>query len=227
MIVATHQPDYLPYLGFFLKVACSDVLVFLDDVQYSKRGMHDFNYIKTPQGKYKLKVPVSCSYTSKINEVELAQPEWYEKHLKTLEMSYKRAPYFNEVQSILKELLPFGYKNLSDLNISVNKAFIERAFPGKKFIVSSELGISSTKEARIIDICKAVDADTYMSGTGAMAYQNEEDFAKEGIELKYATFSPFEYKQQWGEFVPYLSAIDYFMNCGFDSLGREFEQWKM
>lgn len=57
MKIATHQPDFLPYIGLFWKIYCCDVLVILDDVQYSKRGMHDFNYIKTPQGKYKLKVP--------------------------------------------------------------------------------------------------------------------------------------------------------------------------
>jgi len=227
MKIATHQPDFIPYLGLFWKIYCSDALVVLDDVQYSKRGMHDFNYIKTAQGKMKVKIPVSCEYTSKINEVKFADTLWYKKFLKTLEMNYKRAQYFNEVQSLLQNLLSMEYNHLSDLNIAVYKEFLRRFNFERQIILSSQLDIQSTKEQRILDICSKLNAETYISGTGAASYQNEEDFNGIGVQLKYAKFEPFEYKQMWGEFIPNLSVIDYVMNCGFDSLKEVFDGWKM
>ena len=227
MKIATHQPDFLPYIGLFWKIYCCDVLVILDDVQYSKRGMHDFNYIKTPQGKYKLKVPVSCNYTSKINEVRIADETWYERHLKTLEMNYKRAPYFYECQEFLKSFMKSGYKKLDKLNIDAYKCFMKSLGIEREIVLSSELNIASVKEQRILDICDVMNADVYVSGTGASAYQKKDDFTERGIDLRYAVFEPFAYNQLWGDFIPYLSVVDYIMNCGFDALKGEFEKWEM
>ena len=95
MIVSIHQPDYLPWLGYFNKISKSDVFVFLDDAQYSTDNMHNWNKIKTPQGEFKLKVPVINKLGYKISEVKTRDElGWKQKHLKTIAMNYKKAEHF-------------------------------------------------------------------------------------------------------------------------------------
>ena len=96
MIVSIHQPDYLPWLGYFNKIALSDVFIFLDDAQFSTDNIHNWNRIKSPQGELKIKIPVEQKLGYKINEVRTKDElGWREKHLKSISMFYKRAPFFD------------------------------------------------------------------------------------------------------------------------------------
>jgi hypothetical protein len=217
MIVSIHQPDYIPYIGYFYKISQSDIFVFLDDVQFSNNNMHHWNRVKTPQGETRLKIPVEHSFGDNINQVRTKnQLKWKEKHLKTLQMNYSRADYFNEVFPDFKELLMGEYTSLAEMNITIN-SFICESFGFKtKLIVSSGLEIDSAKEERVIDICSSLSGNTYLSGNGAKAYQVEDHFNEKGINLVYTDYKSFEYPQLWKEFIPNLSIIDYIFNCGFD-----------
>ncbi|OQB14361.1 MAG: WbqC-like protein family protein [Firmicutes bacterium ADurb.Bin193] len=217
MIVSIHQPDYIPYIGYFYKIAKSDTFVFLDDVQFSNDNVHNQNKIKTPQGELRLKIPVLYKFGDKINQVKTKDElKWKEKHLKTIEMNYLRAKYFNDFFSSFKELLMSDYKNLADMNITINKYICDRFSIKPQFVVSSDLNINSMKEERVIDICLALGADEYLSGNGARAYQVDEHFESRGIKLKYTDYKPISYTQVWKEFLPNMSIIDYIFNCGFD-----------
>lgn len=220
-IVAIHQPDFFPYLGFFWKIMNCHELVILDDVQYSRRGMHDFNFIKTPQGKLKLKVPVTNSYYSHINQTVTAGTEWKARLVKTVEMNYKRSAHFAEAFPLIEDILTNSSENLAEMNERAYRMMFEAIGIDVPIVRASDLHIASAKEQRIIDICKQRSADVYLSGTGARQYQSAEDFARNGLLLKYAEFAPFEYPQLWGDFVPYLSVIDYLMNCGLSALRSE------
>lgn len=217
MIVSIHQPDYIPYIGYFYKIAQSDVFVFLDNVQFSNDNMHHWNRIKTPQGELRLKIPVEYKFGDDINTVRPKNElKWREKHLKTIEMNYTKAKYFNDIFPKFKEIIMAKYNNLAELNIRVNQ-FICNEFGFKtKFILSSELDIDTAREKRVIDICLALGGKTYISGNGARAYQVPEHFNDSGIILKYTDYKTFEYPQLWGDFIPNLSIIDYIFNCGFD-----------
>jgi hypothetical protein len=222
MIISIHQPDYIPYLGYFYKIAKSDVFVFLDDVQFSNDNMHHWNRVKTPQGECRLKVPVAHSFGDKITEVRTRDElKWKEKHLKTLEMNYSKAQYFKEIFPQYKELITKNYKNLSEMNISLNKFFCEGFGYTPTFVRASELNINTAKEDRVIDICLSLDATTYLSGNGARVYQVEENFNRKGLSLQYSDFTPIEYTQLWGEFKPNLSVLDYVFNCGFNDPFRK------
>ena len=110
MIVSIHQPDYISYLGYFYKVSQSDAFVFLDDAQFSNDNMHHWNRIKTPQGECRLKIPVEQHLGDLINQVRTKDElKWKEKHLKTIEMNYKKAPFFEELFPQFKELLTKDY----------------------------------------------------------------------------------------------------------------------
>jgi hypothetical protein len=217
MIVSIHQPDYIPYIGYFNKISQSDIFVFLNDVQFSNDNMHHWNKIKTPQGECRLKIPVECSFGDYIEQVLTKnQLKWREKHLKTLEMNYSRAPFFKEFFPDYKELLMADYSSLAEMNITINR-FICGKFGFKtKFLLSSEIGINTAKEERVIDICLSLAGTTYISGNGAKAYQVESHFKDQGINLVYTDYKSFEYPQLWKEFIPNLSIVDYIFNCGFD-----------
>lgn len=217
MIIATHQPNYIPWLGYFYKIAEADVFVFLDDVQYSHHGMHNYNYIKTPQGLFRLKIPVTGSQGDKINSIYTKDElNWKPKHLQTLESNYKRAKWFNEVFADFSGLLNSRFENLARQNESIIKFYCNKFEIKTKFVLSSSLNINTSRENRIIDICKALNGDVYLSGLGAKAYQNEENFVRNGIVLRYSNFIPFQYPQQWGNFLANVSIIDFLMNCGYD-----------
>lgn len=219
MTVSIHQPDYISYLGYFYKISRSDVFVFLDDAQFSNDNMHHWNRIKTPQGECRLKVPVEQHLGDAINRVRTKDElGWKEKHLKTIEMNYKKAAFFDAVFPRFRELLTADYPSISEMNIAIN-TWIAREFGfTAAFYRSSDLPIETVREERVIDIVKHFGGDAYISGHGAKAYQVDEHFTSQGIDLVYTDYKPIEYRQLWPKagFLPYMSTLDYLFNCGFD-----------
>lgn len=218
MKIAIHQPCYLPYLGVFYKMYQADKFVILDDAQFSTGYLFNWNTIKTPQGTCRLKIPVAYKFGDSINQV---MPRynlgWIDKHLKTIYMNYHKAKYFDDFYPELENTL----RDLEGCKLStVNTALFLRiaALLGimKPCRMSSSLPIHTKKEQRVIDICKAMNADVYISGHGASSYQEEEHFADAGISLVYTNYKPIEYKQLWGNFRENMSVIDYIFNCGYD-----------
>lgn len=215
--IAIHQPNYFPWLGYFFKIFQSDLFVFLDDVQYTNEGMQDYQYIKTPQGSFRLRIPINKKFGQKIKEVTIKDElNWRKKHLRTIEMNYKKAPYFDTVFPDFYTLIINSSPYLSDLDRLIIEFICKKFGIHTAFINSSELSIDSQREEKILDICSALDANIYLSGIGAKAYQNPRNFQKRGIKLKYSTFKQFEYPQLWGSFQNNVSIIDYLMNCGYN-----------
>ena len=215
--IAIHQPNYIPWLGYFYKIHQADIFVFHDDTQFSESGMHHYNYIKTPQGKFRLKIPVEKSTGMNINQI-LTKDKlgWKKKHLKTIEFNYKKARFFDEVYTDFAMMLEKDYENLAVMNQEIIILFCKKLGIDSNFQLSSKLNLSSTREEKIFDTCNKLNADIYFSGTGARAYQNEENFIKRGIQLKYSEFKPFQYFQLWDSFEPNVSIIDYLMLNGYD-----------
>lgn len=216
-IVAIHQPNYIPWLGFFYKIFHCDVFVFHDDVQFSKKGLHNFHYIKTKDERLRLKIPVSEHQGILINEVIMKNElKWKAEHLHRLKDAYFKAPYFNEVYADIENLFRSNTDSLVHLNAEIIQ-FISKKFGFyRNFVFASDLGIKTTKQEKVLDILSAINATTYYSGTGATVYQNEPDFQSRGVKLVYSDFQPFEYPQFWGEFESNVSVIDYLMHCGYD-----------
>jgi len=211
MTATIHQPDYLPYLGYFYKLFKSDVFIFLDDAQFSNQGGHDCNFIKTSQGACRLKVPVSQTLGDAINQVTTKDElDWKNKHLNIVAQSYKHAPFFEKIFPIYQELLETTYNTIAHMNETIILRFCREFGFSKTIFKSSELDIHTKSEQRILDICHAVNADTYFSGNGAKAYQSEEHFSKDKIKLVYSDYVPVKYPQLWGEFIENLSVLDYY-----------------
>lgn len=219
-----HQPAYIPWLGYFDKMAKSDIHIFLDDAKYSKNNLFNRNKIKTPQGEAWLTIPVKYKSDLPICQTQIDNSsDWRKNHFKTIKLNYARAPYFKEYLDFLEKFYSKNWRYLSDLTISMNKAIADLLGIEVKFLKSSELKVAGTKNEKLINLCKKVRADTYLSGLGAKdthlnpygkPYLDEELFLKNNIRVIYQKFSYPQYQQLWGEFIPNLSIIDLLFNCG-------------
>ena len=222
-VLAMHQPNYVPWPGYFHKLAHCDVFVHLDAVQYPRgQSFAARNRIKAPNGPTYLTVPVSvpkgqegkASYL----EVELADERWRDKHLKTVEQSYKRAPHFDEVFDLYR-----GPVESAPTLVELNVGLID-AVAGYLEIETRRVRLSETLEAfgekteLIVGLCEALGADAYLSGSGGgREYTEEQLLAEHGIELRFDEYEYPEHPQLWDSFEPNLSVLDVLFNCGRES----------
>ena len=219
MIVAIHQPNYLPYLGFFDKIFNSDVFVILDDAQFSKGDFHNRNRIKNQNGAKWLTIPVKAEFKSirdiKINqEFKFSNNSWNDYHLLQIKENYKNSKCFNSLYPKIEKILKQDYQFLLDINLKMIYLLTEYFNINVKIVLSSILKISTNSTQRLIDITKYLAGDTYLSGTGAKSYIDINLFKENGINLIFQEFEHPYYKQQYENFVPNLSAIDYCFNEG-------------
>jgi hypothetical protein len=209
------QPFYLPYAGVFELVRMADVFVFYDDVQLMRRNWMVRNQIKTATGTQWLSVPVLGPRESTIREALLNEGEqWRRKHKTAIEHAYAGAPHRALVLDALEPFWEHEWPNLAELNIATMTRLCELMEVNARFIRSSEMGVPGASSRRILDVCRALDADRYISGPSARSYLDEPAFAAAGIDLCYHHFDHPTYHQLHGDFVPYLSVVDLLANEG-------------
>lgn len=215
MILSAHQPAYLPWLGYFDKIARADVFVYLDTVQFEKNSFINRNRIKTPQGALWLTIPVKTKgHTSgslRTTEIDDSQP-WRAKHLKSVEMNYRKAPRFDECFPKIEALLTMPESNLAEYCLHQLRFWLDELDIDTRVVRSSELPISSLKSDLVLDLCRYFGAQRYLSGALGCDYLIEEDFGKAGIIIEYQSFKSPVYPQLWGAFIPNLGVLDWWMN---------------
>ncbi len=216
MICAIHQPQFIPWLGYFDKIARSDVFVFLDTVQFKKNEYQNRNRIFTPQGPRWLTVPVSFDFGDPLNRVRIApDPRWRKKMLRTVEQNYRKAPGFAAVYPTFEALiLESGWDSLAELNGATVLWLMELLALDTPTVRASELGeLAEEPTLRLIDICRKLGADTYLSGRGGRDYLRVDAFERNGIDLLFQDFQHPTYRQADGRypFISHLSALDWVM----------------
>jgi hypothetical protein len=218
--VAMHQPNYVPWLGYFYKMAKCDYFVYLDGVQYPRgQSFAARNRIKTTNGAAFLTIPVRSTHGHEgkvlYSEIECADSKWKDKHLKTIEFNYKRARYFPEIFSLYETQLK-KTERFMDININLIEAFANYLdIKSERLKLSQILPHFGQKTQLIIDICKRLGANIYLSGEGGGRDYNDPVLLTEhNIQLEYTNFNHPEYQQLWGEFVSHLSVIDLLFNHG-------------
>ena len=220
MIVAVHQPQYLPWLGYFDKIRSADVFCYLNDVQYKKNEWQNRNRIKTAQGWQWVTVPVRYRFPQKINEVYINNGvEWRKKHLQAMITNYNRAPYFKQVVGILEDAFSKDWEFISDLNVYLIESLKSLLnLEAKRSVRSSDLELREEPTDRLIDICKALGADAYLAGQGGIEYMDMERFEKSGLAVIVQEFKHPVYPQLFEEFKSHLSIVDLLCNCGPESM---------
>jgi len=216
--VAIHQPEYLPWLGFFKKMMNSELFVFYDDVQFRKKGWQNRNRIRTKNGTVLLSVPVHAHSYPNINEITIDNKKnWSNRHKKSILYNYASAPYFEDFKDFIESVFEKKFEYLIDLNTEIIKFVMNELEIKSKIIFSSELKISKKGSDMILDICKKVGADYYITGTSwAQSHLRIDEFKKSNIVLEFQKLQHPIYTQIHGEFIPEMSIIDLLFNEGKD-----------
>lgn len=216
--VSIHQPNYLPWLGFFDKIRRSDVFIFMDNIQYTKGSWINRVKVKTTHGTKWLSVPVKVKGKQIIAEIKISKDiDWQRKHLGTLSHS-ARADFFNEYYPLLKTIINKNWAFLTDMNVNLIKEITKILSLDVKFIKGTDINAKGKKTDLLIDMVRKVGGDTYLYGSGGLEYQENEKFEKAGIELIYQDFKHPIYKQLFGEFSEGLSIVDALFNIGAGKL---------
>ena len=219
MLITIHQPQYLPWLGYLDKIDKADIFVILDNVQFKKNEWQNRNRIKTAQGCQWITVPVLYRLPEKINEVRINnKTNWRRKHLQALITNYSKSIGFDNYKSFFEDILSRSWDRLVDINIEIIKFLISAFGLKTKLVMASDLKLREEPTERLIDICKTLNGNKYLAGKDGNKYMNLELFDKEGIEVIFHDFKHPVYNQLFGDFEPYLSAIDLLFNCGDNSL---------
>jgi len=222
-IATISQPRYMPYPGYFHRIALSDVFVVLDTVQFKAREWDRRNKVRVSQKKgwTLLTVPVTnAPRDTIIYEVRIdnSQP-WREKHWRTLESSYRRAPYFDAYAADLKAFYTREYDLIRDFNVDMTRYFCKCLGISTEIILASTLQAKGASSDLLVDLCQLIGADTYWSGSEGRHYIDEAKFSAAGISLVYQDYDHPVYPQIHGlPFVPYMSVVDVLFNCGPASL---------
>lgn len=220
MIFSIHQPCYFPWLGLLYKIASSEVLIILDDVQLSDSAFQHRNQFLTIDGNVKyLTIPfVKQNYiNTPFKELKIANNEWSHKHNNFLVNNYKKHPFFDQIYPEIQPLFMNKTSYLIDIVMESMRMSIKLFGLSTKIIMQSQTSYdrSAKKADLVIELLRATNAKSYLSGKGAVSYQDEGSFALNGIALCYAEFEHPTYVQKNStEFVPGLSSLDFLFNVG-------------
>ena len=191
----------------------ADIFVYLDTVQFSKNGVQNRNQIKTSQGPQWLTVAVKHDLGQSILDTQLVDANVGVKHWKTLQANYARTPGFQRWKDELHALLHQQYLTLDEVTIASTEWMIDKLEIRNKRLRASEItGAHGRASELVASICEALEGDQYLTGTGALAYLQAEDFKRIGCEVLVQRWQPFSYQQPHGDFVPDLSTLDLLLN---------------
>jgi hypothetical protein len=227
-VVAIHQPNFFPWLGYFSKIARSDVFMFLDDAQFERSSAGTWsNRVRLLVGGNAawITVPVRRPHgaVQRVNEIEIdTTQDWRGRLLKTVQANYARTAHFAEVFALLERICADAGERLADFNRSaVTAVWRQLGLRSPDFVCASDYHVETRSTDRLVDLVRAAGGDTYLSGDGADGYQQDERFAQSGVHLQYLRFAHPQYPQRGvTAFVPGLSCIDALCHCGFSGTAQ-------
>ena len=215
MRVAILQSNNIPWKGYFDLINDVDLFIFYDDVQYTHSDWRHRNRLMTKQGPQWLSIPAGHDLKRLICEVEITDQKWKQKHRKTIEQNYRKAPFFKELEPLLDFLYENSITNLSEYNQRATKHISELLGISTQFTDSRLLSTDGGKTERLIGLLQKVGATTYISGPSAKSYIDEPTFAEAGIELVYKEYPDYPaYPQCCSPFSPFVTVLDLLFNVG-------------
>ena len=216
MIVTIHQPNYFPYFGLFHKINQADVFVVQDDVKFDER-VTNRNKIISSTGYTRLNVPIIKGHKFfEIKDVKINNLiHWRKIHWKKITSGYNNAEYFHLYKDYFKNLYEKEWEFLFKLNFETLKKCMDWLGIKTEIVIESDLNVDGISTERLVNVCKAVGADTYISGISGGDYLDEKLFEKNNIKLRYQNYESIRYAQNLSKtFIPNLSIIDVLANTG-------------
>jgi len=219
--VAVSQSNYIPWKGYFDQISRVDEFIFLDSVQYTRRDWRNRNQLKGPSGLIWLTIPVHSkgNYTLSIDQIQISENHWRERHLKTIFSNYSRSRQFHHVFPIIEQAYADANSSfLSEVNKTLIRRFSEYLGLNVDFKTCRQYELVAGKNDRILSICLQSQATCYLSGPAARSYLDLPLFESHGISVEFMNYGNYpEYTQSWGAFQHRVSIIDLLLNCGLDS----------
>jgi hypothetical protein len=227
MIVAAHQPHFLPWLGYLDKLAKSEVFVVMDDLQFEKENFQNRNRMKLAGGPHWLTVPLlRGSQTDRICDKRIdntgrgGRHHWQRRIWRTLEVHYGKAAHWERYAPALEDVFVRRWDLLVELDLHMLE--LARNWFGitRPIVRASSLGLTGAKTERILAMCRAVGAKTYLTGRGGSAtYLDTAAFARAGVGLVWQRFHHPHYAQRYAGlgFASHLGFLDLLLNCGPDA----------
>jgi hypothetical protein len=214
--IAILQSNYIPWKGYFDMIAAVDEFILYDDVQFTKNDWRNRNIVKTPRGTEWISVPVGTDINRKIRDVNLTEHQWQKKHWKTIEVNYRRAPFFCDIANLLEPLYSdIRHESLTQLNRTFIEAICQYLDIRTKISYSWDYFLGEGKNERLLNLCKQSGAGHYISGPAAKNYLDEAAFKKAGVSVIWLDYANYPtYPQLWGEFTHNVSIVDLLFNCG-------------
>ena len=221
--IAISQSNYIPWKGYFDMIAAVDEFILYDDMQYTRRDWRNRNKIKTPKGAEWLTVPVHVKgkYLQRICDTQIQGRDWAHSHWNGLVLNYRRAPYFDEIASLIEPLYKSeGFTHLSKLNRRFTECIAGYLGMTTRISQSSDYKLCDGKSERLADLTLQAGGRAYISGPSAKDYLDESVFAERGIDVIWFDYSGYpDYPQLWGEFIHGVTILDLLFNCGKDAPG--------
>jgi WbqC-like protein family len=223
MKIAISQPAYLPWLGYFDLIDQVDTFVLLDSVQFAKQSWQQRNRIKTPSGLQWLTVPVvrRGHFGQRIFEVQIRDAEFWRKHLRAIELNYRRAPFFQQYFPEFGEILErHSGQKLFHLTRQLIGWFSHVLGLETKILRSSELEPEGRRGELLVNLCRLLRAESYLSPLGSAAYLMDASqlFSRAGIVVGFQHYEHPEYRQRFPPFESHASVLDLIFNEGPNSL---------
>jgi len=227
MKIAIHQPKLLPYIGYWQLIYAVDIFVIYDDVNFVKRSFINYNsiLINKQQKKFTLEL-IGASQNKLINEIKVGENS--NKILKTLELNYKKKPYYNLALPVLREIFCQKEKNLAKFIGYSIKKILKYLEIDKKFIYSSQIDKNNNLKGqfKIIDICQKLNAKQYINAIGGKSLYDREKFLSKGINFNFIETN-FTKHKNLDNFEANLSIIDIMMNYSKDEILDILNSYKL
>lgn len=218
MIVSINQPAYLPWLGYFERIAVSDLHIVLDHVQFEKNSFTNRNKARTKEGSTWLTVPLAT--TGRFGDLAIsglqfaANNPWQKKHWATLRMTYGKAPFFATYAPAYEQLYARAWDGFGPMVRAFLAQHLRDLGIATPLRYSSEMAVTGTKSDLVLNLCRGAGADTYLSGALGRNYLDEASFAAAGMTVRYQDYAHPTYPQCQPGFEPYMGVLDLLFNHG-------------
>jgi hypothetical protein len=217
VIVGIHQPAYLPWLGYFDRIRSVDLFIYLDTVQFQKGSFQNRNKVLTQAGPKWLTVPVETAgklFDTQLKDLRIDHGQkWQAKHWSTLRMSYASASAFKQIAPVVEPYYGTEWTLLSEMCWEMLLVFNRILGITTKVVKSSDFGpIEGQKSDLVLNLCRAVGASKYLSGSQGRDYLDMSSFERASIDVEFQHYVPQPYRQQTSDFVPAMGVVDLLFN---------------
>jgi hypothetical protein len=220
-ICVISQPRFFPGLHYLHRMMVADVFVIFDSVQFNPRHEENRAKLLTPRGPDWLTIPMHKTHREQLiqdTRIDNDQP-WRSRAVKTIQHLYGKAPHYRTYSSVIQQILEAPHETMTQLDRASWEPALRLLGISCRFVCSSELPVTGKGPRFLLDICKQVGADTYLSGMHGREYLDSAEFAREGVQVHFHEYQYPTYSQRGeggAQFVPFLSYLDTLFNAGLD-----------